>query len=174
MKACTKWWARCYFMCQAGDTFRQALRCPVLSIPLPKRPDVSISVDYVGAFLIKAGGNSVILFFIDHFGRHADTYVVIAAEFPAEGTANILVNRFVSLWKSLSTLLSDNGSQFCAQLATAVYKLLDMHKVTTSADHPSENGDVDRVNYIMAQMLAVICNEHQNDRVVHLPQVEYT
>ena len=72
-----------------------------------------------------------------------------------------------------STLLSDNGLQFCARLATAVYKLLGIHKLTTSAYHPSGNGGVERVNHTMAQMLAMICNEHQNDWDVHLPHVGY-
>ena len=118
-------------------------------------------------------GNSYILLFTDRFSRRADMFAVTTAEFTAEGTANILVNRFIPLWGCPSTLLSDNGSQFCARLATAVYKLLGIHKLTTSAYHPSGNGGVERVNHTMAQMLAMVCNEHQNDWDVHLPHVEY-
>ena len=64
-------------------------------------------------------------------------------------------------------------AQFCARLATAIYKLLGIHKLTTSVYHPSGNGGVERVNHTMAQMLAMVCNEHQNDWDVHLPHVEY-
>ena len=101
-------------------------------------------------------------------------FAVTATEFTAEETANILVKRFISLWGCPSTLLSDNGLQFCAQLATAVYKLLGVLKFTTSAYHRSGNVDVERVNHTMAQMLAMGCNEHQNDWDAHLPHVEYT
>ena len=100
-------------------------------------------------------------------------FAVTAAEFTAESTANILVNRFISLWECPSILLSDNGIQFCAQLATAVYKLLGVHKLTTSAYHPSGNRGDQRLNHIMAQMLAMVCNEHQNDWDAHPPHVEY-
>ena len=62
---------------------------------------------------------------------------------------------------------------FCVQLATAVYKLLGVHKLTTSAYRPNGNGGVERVNHTMAQMLDMVCNEHQNDWDVHLPHVEY-
>ena len=96
-------------------------------------------------------------------------FAVTAAEFTAKGTSNILVNRFIPLCGCPSTLLSDNGLQFCAQLATAAYKLMGIHKVTTSAYHPSGNGGVERVNNTMAQMLAMVCNEHQNDWDGHLP-----
>ena len=90
-------------------------------------------------------------------------FAVTAAEFTAEGTINILVNRFIPLWGCPSTLLSDNGLQFCAQLATTVYKLLGVHKLTASAYHPGGNGGVECVNHNIAHMLAMVCNEHQND-----------
>ena len=83
------------------------------------------------------------------------------------------MNHFIPFWGCPSTLLFDNGLQFCAQLATAVYKLLGVHKLTTSAYHPTGNGGVERVNHIMAQMLAMVCNEHQNNWDVHFPHVEY-
>ena len=90
-------------------------------------------------------------------------FAVNAAEFTAEGTANILVNRYIPLWGCPSTLLSDNEPQFFALLATAVYQLLGIRKFTTSAYHPSGKCGVERVNNTMAQMLAMVCNEHQND-----------
>ena len=100
-------------------------------------------------------------------------FAFTAAEFAAEGTANILVNRFIPLWGCPATLLSDSGLQFCAQLTTAVYKLLGVHKLTTSVYHPSGNGGVERETYTIGEMLAMVCNEHQHDWDVHLPHVEY-
>ena len=173
MEACTKWWVRRCLKCQARKTSRQTVRWPILPIPLPNSPGVAVSVGYFGPLPITARGNSYILLFTDRFSRRADMFAVTTAEFTAEGTANILVNRFIPLWGGPSTLLSDNGPQFCARLATAVYKLLGIRKLTTSAYHPSGNGGVERINHIMAQRLARLCNEHQNDWDVHLPHVEY-
>ena len=158
---------------QARKTSRQTVSWPVLSIPLPNSPGVAISVDYFGFLPTTARGNSCILLFTDRFSRRVDMFAVTTAEFTAEGTANILVNRFIPLWGCPSTLLSDNGPQFCARLATAVYEVLGIHKLTTSAYHPSGNGGVKCVNHSMAQMLAMVCNEHQNDWDVHVPHVKY-
>ena len=158
IEVCTKWWVRCCLKCQARKTSCQTIRWPTLSIPLPNGPGISVSVDYFGPLPITVRGKSYILLFTDPFSRRADMFTVTAAEFTAEGTANILVNRFIPLWGCPSTLLSDNGLQFCAQLTTAVYKLMGMHKLTTSAYHPSGNGGVERVNPTMAQMLAMVCN----------------
>ena len=175
MEACTKWWVRRCLKCQARKTSGQTVRWPVLPIPLPNSPGVAVSVDYYTLIPlpITARGNSYILLFTDRFSRRVDMFAVTTAEFTAEGTANTLVNRFIPLWGCPSTLLSDNGPQFCARLATAVYKLLGIHKLTTSAYHPSGNGGVERVNYTVAQMLAMVCNEQQNDCDVHLPHTEY-
>ena len=173
MEVCTKWWVRRCLKCQARKTSRQTIRWPKLSIPLSTGPGISVSIDYFGPLPITARGNSYILLFTDRFSRRADIFAVTAAEFPAEGTANILVNRFIPLWGCPSTLLSDKGLQFCAQLTTAVYKPMGIHELTTSAYHPSENGGVERVNHTMAQILAMVCNEHQNDWDAHIPHVEY-
>ena len=160
--------------CQALKTSRQTVRWPVLPIPLPNSPGVAVSVDYFGPLPTTVRGNSYILLFTDRFNRLADMFAVTTAEFTAKGTANILVNRFIPLWGCPSTLLSDNGPQFCTRLATAVYKLLGIHKLTTSAYHPSGNGGVERVNHTMEQMLAMVGNEHQNNWDVHLPHVGCT
>ena len=169
MEACTKWWVRRCLKYQARKTSRQTVSWPVFSIPLPNSPGVAISVDYFGFLPTTAQGNSCILLFMDRFSRRADMFAVTTVEFTAEGTANILVNRFIPLWGCPSTLLSDNGPQFCARLATAVYELLWIYKLTTSAYHPSGNGGVERVNRSMAQMLAMVCNEHQNDWDILFP-----
>ena len=165
MEVCTKWWVRRCLKCQARKTSRQTIRWPTLSIPLPNSPGISVSVDYFGTLPTTARGNDYIPLFTDRFSRRADMFAVTAAEFTAEGTANILVNRFIPLWGCPSTLLSDSDLQLCAQLATAVYKLLGVHKLTTSTYHPSGNGGVERVNHTMTQMLAMVCNEHENDWV---------
>ena len=155
MEACTKWWVRRCLKCQARKTSRQTVCWPVLPIPLPNSPGVSVSVDYFGSLPTTARGNSYIRLFTDRFSRRADMFAVTTAEFTAEGTANILVNRYLPLWGCPSPLLSDNGLQLCARLATAVYKLLGIHKLTTSAYHRSGNGGVARVNHTMAQILAL-------------------
>ena len=112
MEACTKWWVRRCLKSQARKTSRQTVRWPVLPIPLPNSPGVAVSADYCGPLPKTARGNSYILLFTDRFSRRADMFAVTTAEFTAEGTANILVNRFIPLWGCPSTSLFDNGPQF--------------------------------------------------------------
>ena len=97
MEACTKWWVRRCVKCHVRKTSRQTVCWPVLPIPLSNSPGVAVSVDYFEPLPITARGNSYILLFMDHFSRRADMFAVTIADFTAEGTANILVNRFILL-----------------------------------------------------------------------------
>ena len=45
--------------------------------------------------------------------------------------------------------------------------------MATSSYHPNGNGGVERVNHTMAQKLAMVGNEKQNDRDIQLPHVEF-
>ena len=61
------------------------------------------------------------LLITDRFSCRADMFAVTAAEFTAEGTANILVNQYIPLWECPRTTFSDNGLHFCSKLQQAVY-----------------------------------------------------
>ena len=100
-------------------------------------------------------------------------FPITAAEFTAEGTANILVNQCIPLWGCPRTILSDNGLQFYSKLSQAVYQLLGVHKLATSSYPPNCNGGVERVNHTVAQMLAMVVNERQDDWDLHLPHIEF-
>ena len=140
---------------------------------LPKDPGFAVSVEYFGPLPVTPRGNTYILLFTDRFSRLADMFPVTAAEFTAEGTANILVNQYIPLWGCPRTILSDNGLQFCSKLSQAVYQLLGVHKRATSSYHLNCNGGVERVNHTMAQMLAMVVNERQDDWDLHLPDVKF-
>ena len=132
-------------------------------MPLPKSPGVAISIEYFGPFPVTTRGNTYILLITDRFCRRAYRFAFTAAEFAAEGTANILVNQYIPLWGCPRTILSDNGLQFCSKLSQAVYHLFGVRKLATSSYHPTSNGGVERVNHTMAQILSMVVIERQDD-----------
>ena len=86
-------------------------------MPLPEGPGIAVSVDYFGPLPVTPRGNTYILLFTDRFSHPTDMYAVTAAEFTAEGAANILINRYIPLWGCPRSMLSDNGLQFCSKLS---------------------------------------------------------
>ena len=171
MSICTRWRLRRCLQCQTRKASRQAVRWPILSLPLPSGPGVAVIVDYLGPLPVTPRENCYILLFTDRLSRRVDMYAVSTAEFTAEGTADLLVN--ISLWGCPFSFVSDNGLRFCSKLSHAVYKILGMRKIPQSAYHPNGKGDVERVNHTIAQMLAMVCNEIYRDWDVHLSHVEF-
>ena len=141
-------------------------------MPPPQGPGVAVSVDYFGPLPVTSQSSTDMLLFIDRFSRRDDMFLVTAAEFTAEGTANIRVYQYIPLWGFPRTILSDNGLLFCSKLSQAVYQLLGVHKLATSSYHPKCNGGVERVNNTIALMLAMVVNERQDDWNLHPPHVE--
>lgn len=97
--------------------------------------------------------------FTDHSSHRAGMFAITAVEFTTEGTANILVNRYIPLWVCPSTIhpiirqiLRPNRNR---RVQTPRHTLL-----TTNAYHPSGNGDVERVDRTMAQILVMVCKEN--------------
>ena len=129
MNICNRWWLRHCLKRQAQKISRLTARSPIISMPLPEGPDIAVSVDYFGPLPVTPRGNTYILFLTDRFSRRVDMFAVTAAEFAAEGTANILINRYIHLWGCPRSILSDNGLQFCSKLSHAVYKLLGVPKL---------------------------------------------
>ena len=124
MSICTRWWLRHWLKCQKRKTPRLTVRWPVISIILPPGLGIAVSVEYFGPLPVTPRGNTYIVRFTDRFSRRADMFAVTAAEFTAEGTANILINRYIPLWGCPRSILSDNGLQFCSKLSHVVYELL--------------------------------------------------
>ena len=79
----------------------------------------------------------------------------------------------MTIWGCPVSVLSDNRRHFCLQLSTAIFTRPRVRKISTSVYHPSGNGGVERINHTMAQMLAMVVNERQDDWDVHLPHVEF-
>ena len=96
MSVCTRWWLRLCLKCQALRTPRLSARRPVILLPLPPGPSIAVSVDNFEPLPVKPRGNTYILLFTDRFSRRGDIFAVTAAEFTAEGMANILINRYVA------------------------------------------------------------------------------
>ena len=92
MNACTRWWVRHCLKSQAWKTPRLTVRCPIVSMPLLEDLDIAISVDYFGPLRVTPPDDTYILLINDSFSRRGDMFDLTAAEFTAEGTANILIN----------------------------------------------------------------------------------
>ena len=157
------WIRRCLF-CQARKTSSQTIRWLTTPMPLPSGPGQNGSVDYVGPLPITHNGNKhILLLYTDRFSWHIAAYAATQDERTGEGTARIFVEQYISLSRCPHTLSSDNGSEFVARLSLAIFKLMRIRKIATTAFYPKSNGGVGGVNHSLAQMLSLVVSEHRDD-----------
>lgn len=72
-------------------------------------PGELVSVDNFGPLPVTAKANAYSLLVTDRFSRRADMFAVTAVEFTTEGTADILLNQYITRWGYPKSLMSDRG-----------------------------------------------------------------
>lgn len=125
MEVCTQWWNPHSVKCQTDKTSRKIVCWSIRFLHLPTGRDVSVRVDIFGSLAVTMRGNSFTFLFPDRFSRRADIYAVTAEDGTAEGTADVVSNRYIPTWGCSVALLSENGNQVVARLAQAVYPRLE-------------------------------------------------
>ena len=118
------------------------------------------SIDLCGPFPI-SNNYSYILTAICVFSKYA--IAVPIRNKSAKTVARVIVER-VLLTHSLPTeILTDNGGEFCNELADQLYRLLGIHRLHTTSRKVSTNGGVERLHRTLNSILAKIVNDsHTN------------
>jgi hypothetical protein len=71
-------------------------------------------------------------------------------------------------------IIFDRGSQFVARLWEQPHASLGTHLIHSSAYHPQTDGQTERVDQILEDMLRACVLEHQGSWVKNLPWVEFS
>ncbi|CAI5696292.1 unnamed protein product [Oreochromis niloticus] len=176
---------------QAFNTLRRWLtESPVLAPPDPTLPfvlDTDASNVGLGAVLSQVGpdgekvvayfsrvlnrnrGNRYVLVAMDYFTKWPEAYAIPDQE--AETVADALVEGMFSRFGTAETFHSDQGRNFESKVFAAMCERLGIKKTRTTPLHPQSDGLVERFNRTLAQQLAILTSEHQQDWDYHLPLI---
>jgi transposase InsO family protein len=72
------------------------------------------------------------------------------------------------------TIISDRGSQFVTRFGEQLHTSLGTHLIYSSAYHPQTDGQTERVNQILKDMLRAYVLEHQGSWDQNLPWAEFS
>ena len=164
----THWVEHCW-PCQARKGSGKRARLPTIYRELPPHPFHTVATDCFGPLPVSSGGNMYIHVFMCLLTSHVAVYAVREGENTAVTAAEMLVDQYSTLYGMPHTLLSDRGSQYTAEIARAVYALMGVRKLYTTAYHPQANGQAERFMKTLAQMLAMaVDSAHSNwDRLIN-------
>ena len=114
-------------------------------------------------------GYKYILVISDSFTKFTDAFPL--RRHTAEEVAKILVTRWVVYHGVPKQIFSDQGTEFESVLFRSVATLLGCIKSRTSPYHPQADGQVERFNRSLLNMLSGFVNFRANDWDQHLPLV---
>jgi len=133
------------------------------------RTELHSTEQFMPASEAAVSGHKYILVVTDIFSKWVEA-------FPLKGTdahtlAVVLVNEIVCRYGVPSVIHSDQGANFCSEVIQCLCNLLGIERTQTSAYHPQGNGQVERFNRTLKNMLAKVTQQNQKDWDVHLPHI---
>ena len=160
-----RWLTRCHD-CGAkkstGRKRRAALKQYILGAPLER-----IAVDILGPLPLTPRGNRYVLVVTDYFTKWTESYAIPDQTAPT--VAEKLVAEFISRYGVPRQLHSDQGTNFESKVMAEVCKLLDIEKTRTTPLHPQSDGQVERYNRTLIEMLRGKIKDDQGDWDLQLP-----
>ena len=127
-----------------------------------------IVIDICGLFPTSDRGKKYILVAADYFTKWPECWAIAYQE--AKTVAHC-IEEFISRHGTPQVLLTDQGRNFESQVIAEVCNLLHINKTHTTAYHPLCDGQVERFNRTLANMLAMYVNKNQKDWDLWLEQV---
>ena len=132
---------------------------------LVTQPLELVHMDYLS--LEPSKGNSEnVLVITDHFTRYALAYP--SKTQTAQATARILWDNFICHYGFPEQFISDQGRNFESDLIKELCKIAGVKKIHTTPYHPQGNGQCERFNSTLCNMLGTLSEEEKSDWKSHL------
>jgi hypothetical protein len=142
-----------------------------LSIPDWKWDDISMDF-IVGLSLTARKFNSIWVIF-DRLTKSAH-FIPVNTNYNVQKYAEIYVARVLCLHEVPKTIISDRGTQFVARFWEQLHASLGTHLIHSSAYHPQTDGQTERVNQILEDMLKACVMEYPGSWDKNLSWVEFS
>ena len=121
-----------------------------LDIPSWKWED--ISMDFIIGLPPTSKGYDSIWVIVDRLTKSAH-FLPVKTHYSSHQYAEIYMARIVSLYGVPKTIISDRGSQFVARFWEQLHASLSTQLIRSSAYHPQTDGQTERINQILEDML---------------------
>jgi hypothetical protein len=119
-----------------------------------------ISTDFIVGSPLTARKFNSIWVIVDRLTKSAH-FIPINTNYNTQKYAEIYIARVFCLHGVPKTIISDRGSQYVARFWEQLHSALGTHLICSSAYHPQTDGQTERVNQILDDMLRAYVMEHQ-------------
>ena len=153
-----KKWVRICHECGAKKRWGKKRRSPLQQYIVGSSME-RLAMDILGPLPLTPRGNRYVLVVADYFTTWTESYAIPNQE--SATVAEKLVSEFVCRFGVPHELHSDQGTNFESKVMAEVCKLLDIEKNRTSSLHLHSDGQVERYNRTLIEMLRGKLQENQ-------------
>jgi hypothetical protein len=121
-----------------------------LSIPIWKWDD--ISMDFIVCLPLTARKKDSIWVIVDRLTKTAH-FIVVHTTYSVQQYAGLYMDHIVHLHGIPKTVISDRGTQFVARFWEQLHECLGTKLIRSSSYHPQTDGQTERINQILEDML---------------------
>lgn len=157
--------------CQRGRVHRHKPYGELKSLPVPKGPGDSLSMDFITDLppsRIREEVVDSILVVIDRFTKMS-YYIAVSCEMTAKDMADILLERVFVVTGFPNSIISDRGSLFTSKFWKELCFQLGIKRKLSTAFHPQTDGQTERQNQVLEHYLRAYVNQRQDDWPQLLP-----
>lgn len=148
-------------LCQRMKGSNQKKAGLLQPLKVPAGPWRSVSMDLITG-LPKSNGFDSILVFVDRFTKYV-VFVPTNATLDTRGFAMLFIQHIVTFHGMPEEVVSDRGSQFNSTFWKEVCHMLRIDRCLSSAYHPESDGQTERVNRILEDVLRHYVSPDQRD-----------
>ncbi|KAF1314301.1 Pol protein, partial [Globisporangium splendens] len=127
-------------------------QAPLRSLPVPSDSWKSVSMDFIFGLPRDKHGRNGILVFVDRFSKMVHL-APVSDEISAEKTAKVFVDVVFRLHGLPVEIVSDRDTRFTSKFWRALFGLLDTKLPMSTAAHPETDGQTERVNRVLEDVL---------------------
>ena len=157
--------------CQRNKPSQQSPMGPMMPLPIPTRPWQWVSLDLITQLPRSRSGHDAIVVFVDKLTKMVH-YVATTTNVTAPQLATLFIREVVRLHGVPEAILSDRDTRFTAHFWRAFWTQLGTTLTMSTAYHPQTDGQTERANRTLEEMLRSRVNFAQSDWDEHLAAAE--
>ena len=157
--------------CQSNKAGHQVPAGKLQPLAIPERNWDTVSMDFIGPLKPSKAGKNSLLVFVDKLSKQVHIVATTTA-ITAPETANLFLEQVVRYHGLPRTIVSDRDTRFTANFWKHFWSKLGTKLAMSTAFHAESDGQTERVNRILEEIIRNYVNYNQDNWDEHLVELE--
>lgn len=141
-------------------------------LPPPEGPWEQVTIDFIVGLPKSSQGHDSILVAVDRFTKMAH-FIPTTEKVTASGAAELFIGNIIKLHGIPKGIISDRDPRFASNFWKHLFEALGVKISLSSAYHPQTDGQTERTNQTLEQILRAFATTHHWESVLPMAEFAY-